>query len=107
MSPAPHLERLLLDSRSLLCDCHLRWLQAALAGANVTGAEGARCAHPEALKGRRVARVAQEDFTCEDFPKPYILKQPETQVIKGGSKEETDKTLALECHHFSSCYFNG
>ena len=29
--------------------------------------------------GRAVQGVAYESFTCDDFPKPYIIQQPETQ----------------------------
>jgi len=42
-----------LDSSSLLCDCHLRWLWA-WAAVRDGCCSRATCAHPEALKGRSV-----------------------------------------------------
>jgi Leucine-rich repeat (LRR) protein len=94
-SHLPRLQTLLLNSSSLLCDCNLRWLpQYAL----LTGLEGltAECAHPEALKGDRVAGIQPELFTCEDFPKPYILVEPETQIALRG------RDLTLYCRAAST-----
>ena len=94
-SHLPRLHNLLLNSSSLLCDCNLRWLpQFAL----LTDLEGitAECAHPEALKGQPVVAIQPEFFTCEDFPKPYILVEPETQIALRG------RDLTLYCRAAST-----
>uniref|UniRef100_A0A0K2ULZ3 Leucinerich repeats and immunoglobulinlike domains 3 [Chrysemys picta] n=1 Tax=Lepeophtheirus salmonis TaxID=72036 RepID=A0A0K2ULZ3_LEPSM len=78
------LKALKIDSKSFLCDCYLRWLPEFINLTHVMGFNQAVCAHPSSLKGRRVISVPIEYFTCEDFPKPYILQQPETQITLKG-----------------------
>ena len=89
------LTSLKLNSSSLLCDCNLRWFAQWV---NKTGLAGvsATCAHPEQLKGRPLAGVAAELFTCQDFPKPYILQEPESQVGLRGAE------LTLYCRAAST-----
>ena len=84
-----------MTSSSLLCDCNLRWLAEFV---NTTQAVGvtAVCAHPENLKDRPVTSVESEMFTCEDFPKPYILVEPESQIALRG------KDLTLYCRAAST-----
>ena len=89
-SELPHLQSLLLNSSSLLCDCNLRWLPEHARQTGLTGLS-AQCAHPESLKGRQVLDIKAELFTCEDFPKPYILVEPETQIALRG------RDLTLYC----------
>ena len=72
-----------VDSSSLLCDCNLRWFAQWVNSSAVRGV-AASCAHPEALKDRAVTSVAAEMFTCEDFPKPYILVEPRSQIALRG-----------------------
>ena len=36
------------------------------------------------IAGRAVQGVPYESFTCDDFPKPYIIQQPETQISLRG-----------------------
>ena len=83
------LESLTVDSESILCDCYLKWFPKWI---NETGISGcsATCAHPESLKGQVITSVPYEAYTCDDFPKPYILKQPKTQITLKGD----DLTLA-------------
>ena len=66
------LEEIKLDSEQILCDCKLNWFPRWI---NVTGIRGveARCAHPESLKARSILAIDFDSFTCDDFPKPYIL----------------------------------
>ena len=93
-SHCPRLEVVKMDSSSVLCDCYLKWFPRWLNDTGVTGCEAASCAHPENLKGRTIQTVAYESYTCDDFPKPYILQQPTTQV--GARGEEMASVFGLE-----------
>ncbi|XP_064175593.1 leucine-rich repeats and immunoglobulin-like domains protein 3 [Anguilla rostrata] len=84
-SQIKQLQELRLNTSSLLCDCQLRWLPAWVAERGFAPFINASCAHPLALKGRSVFGVRQEDFVCDDFPKPQITVQPETQSALRGS----------------------
>ena len=78
-----HLSRIMINSSSLLCDCHLRWLAQFI---NETGVEGVTgtCAHPESLKDRVVTSIDADSFTCQDFPKPYFQVEPKSQIALRG-----------------------
>ncbi|KAJ3612098.1 hypothetical protein NHX12_020375 [Muraenolepis orangiensis] len=66
------LEELHLNTSSLLCDCQIKWLPTWVAERSFLPYVNASCAHPQTLKGRN------------DFPKPQITVQPDTQsAIKG------------------------
>ncbi|XP_055761526.1 leucine-rich repeats and immunoglobulin-like domains protein 3 [Salvelinus fontinalis] len=73
------LEELHLNTSSLLCDCQLKWFPLWVAEQAFLPYVNASCAHPLMLKGKSVFTVRQEDFVCDDFPKPQITVQPETQ----------------------------
>uniref|UniRef100_A0A4W5RCU5 Leucine-rich repeats and immunoglobulin-like domains 3 n=1 Tax=Hucho hucho TaxID=62062 RepID=A0A4W5RCU5_9TELE len=73
------LSQLHLNTSSLLCDCQLKWFPLWVAEQAFQPYVNASCAHPLMLKGKRVFTVRQEDFVCDDFPKPQITVQPETQ----------------------------
>ncbi|XP_029901992.1 leucine-rich repeats and immunoglobulin-like domains protein 3 [Myripristis murdjan] len=78
------LDELRLNTSSLLCDCQLKWLPVWVAERDFLPHVNASCAHPQPLKGRSVFAVSQDEFVCDDFPKPQITVQPETQsAIKG------------------------
>ncbi|KAK6482431.1 leucine-rich repeats and immunoglobulin-like domains protein 3 [Huso huso] len=78
------LKELHLNTSSLLCDCQLKWLLQWVADNQFQPFINASCAHPQLLKGKSIFVVNQEDFVCDDFPKPQITVQPETQsAIKG------------------------
>ncbi|XP_053318993.1 leucine-rich repeats and immunoglobulin-like domains protein 3 [Spea bombifrons] len=80
------LQKLHLNTSSLLCDCQLKWLPQWLAENNFQPFVNASCAHPQGLKGRSIFSVSLEGFVCDDFPKPQITVQPETQsAIKGSN----------------------
>ncbi|XP_056158051.1 leucine-rich repeats and immunoglobulin-like domains protein 3, partial [Lampris incognitus] len=78
------LEELHLNTSSLLCDCQIKWLSPWVVEQAFLPYVNASCAHPQMLKGKSVFAVSQEEFVCDDFPKPQITVQPETQsAIKG------------------------
>uniref|UniRef100_A0A673FWF7 Leucine-rich repeats and immunoglobulin-like domains protein 3 n=1 Tax=Sinocyclocheilus rhinocerous TaxID=307959 RepID=A0A673FWF7_9TELE len=78
------LAELHLNTSSLLCDCQLKWFSPWVAEHAFLPLVNASCAHPHLLKGRSVFTVAHDEFVCDDFPKPQITVQPETQsAIKG------------------------
>ncbi|KAF7246498.1 Leucine-rich repeats and immunoglobulin-like domains protein 3 [Varanus komodoensis] len=80
------LKELYLNTSSLLCDCQLKWLPEWLVDNNFETFVNATCAHPQILKGRSVFAVSLDGFVCDDFPKPQITVQPETQsAIKGSN----------------------
>uniref|UniRef100_A0A8C5EIS6 Ig-like domain-containing protein n=1 Tax=Gouania willdenowi TaxID=441366 RepID=A0A8C5EIS6_GOUWI len=79
------LLELRLNTSSLLCDCQLKWLPVWVAEQTFQSCLNASCAHPQMLKGRSVFAVSQEEFVCDDFPKPQITVQPETQSALKGS----------------------
>uniref|UniRef100_A0AAQ4PIQ1 Leucine rich repeats and immunoglobulin like domains 3 n=1 Tax=Gasterosteus aculeatus aculeatus TaxID=481459 RepID=A0AAQ4PIQ1_GASAC len=78
------LQELRMNTSSLLCDCQLKWLPVWVAEQTFLPCVNASCAHPQMLKGRSLFAVSQEEFVCDDFPKPQITVQPETQsALKG------------------------
>uniref|UniRef100_A0A8D3D3E3 Ig-like domain-containing protein n=1 Tax=Scophthalmus maximus TaxID=52904 RepID=A0A8D3D3E3_SCOMX len=78
------MKNLRLNTSSLLCDCQLKWLPVWVAEQTFLPCVNASCAHPQMLKGRSMFAVSQEEFVCDDFPKPQITVQPETQsALKG------------------------
>ncbi|XP_037703140.1 leucine-rich repeats and immunoglobulin-like domains protein 3 isoform X2 [Choloepus didactylus] len=80
------LQQFHLNTSSLLCDCQLKWLPQWVAENNFQSFVNASCAHPQLLKGRSIFAVSPDDFVCDDFPKPQITVQPETQsAIKGSN----------------------
>ena len=89
------LARFKVDSPSLLCDCNLRWFAEWVNTTEVRGVT-ATCAHPESLKDMKVTSIESELFTCEDFPKPYILVEPKSQIALRG------KDLSLHCRAAST-----
>nr|XP_033814584.1 leucine-rich repeats and immunoglobulin-like domains protein 3 isoform X1 [Geotrypetes seraphini] len=80
------LQELHLVTSSLLCDCQLKWLPQWIAENNFQAFINATCAHPQLLKERSIFAISPEGFVCDDFPKPQITVQPETQsAIKGSN----------------------
>ncbi|KAM9771564.1 leucine-rich repeats and immunoglobulin-like domains protein 3 [Syngnathus typhle] len=84
-SQMKNLQELRLNTSSLLCDCQLKWLPVWVAEQTFLPSVNASCAHPQMLKGRSVFAVGPEEFVCDDFPKPQITIQPETQSALKGS----------------------
>ncbi|XP_061663502.1 leucine-rich repeats and immunoglobulin-like domains protein 3 [Syngnathoides biaculeatus] len=85
-SQMKNLKELRLNTSSLLCDCQLKWLPVWVAEQTFLPCINASCAHPQMLKGRSVFAVGPEEFVCDDFPKPQITIQPETQsALKGAN----------------------
>ncbi|XP_021121356.1 leucine-rich repeats and immunoglobulin-like domains protein 2 isoform X2 [Heterocephalus glaber] len=79
-----HLKELILNTSSLLCDCHLKWLLQWLVDNNLHHSVNVSCAHPEWLAGESILNVDLEDFVCDDFLKPQIRIHPETTVALRG-----------------------
>lgn len=79
------LQELHLNTSSLLCDCQLKWLPQWVTENNFQTFVNTSCAHPQLLKGRSIFAVSPDDFVCDDFPKPQITVQPETQSAIRGS----------------------
>ncbi|XP_015450968.1 leucine-rich repeats and immunoglobulin-like domains protein 2 isoform X3 [Pteropus alecto] len=79
------LKELILNTNSLLCDCHLKWLLQWLVDKNFEHAVNVSCAHPEWLAGQSILNVDLKDFVCDDFLKPQIRMHPETTVALRGS----------------------
>ncbi|KAL4659387.1 leucine-rich repeats and immunoglobulin-like domains protein 3 [Arapaima gigas] len=84
-SQMKQLEELHLNTSSLLCDCQLKWLPPWVAERRFAPFINASCAHPQTLKGKSVFAVGHDEFVCDDFPKPQITVQPETQSAIRGS----------------------
>ncbi|KAK3605813.1 hypothetical protein CHS0354_002430 [Potamilus streckersoni] len=81
----PGLRELYFNSSSLLCDCQLSWLPMWLRDNNFERSVLAKCSHPESLKGKSIFTVDSNDFKCEGhYPKPVIIKNPQTQMILKG-----------------------
>ncbi|XP_072408027.1 leucine-rich repeats and immunoglobulin-like domains protein 3 isoform X1 [Chiloscyllium punctatum] len=74
------LHELYLNTTSLLCDCQLKWLHQWVTDNGFQPFINASCAHPQWLKGKSIFATKPEDFVCDDFPKPEIIEQPETQA---------------------------
>ncbi|XP_053562631.1 leucine-rich repeats and immunoglobulin-like domains protein 2 [Bombina bombina] len=78
------IQELILNTSNLLCDCHLKWLPQWLTESGLQKSVNVSCAHPEWLAGRSLLNVDQEDFICDNFPKPQIKIHPDTtDALKG------------------------
>nr|XP_057911496.1 leucine-rich repeats and immunoglobulin-like domains protein 2 [Doryrhamphus excisus] len=78
------LKVFILNTSSLLCDCHMQWLGPWLSNSHFQLPVSAICAHPANLLGRSVLSISPVDFVCDDFPKPWIVTHPETSVVLRG-----------------------
>lgn len=79
-----HLKGLVLNTSSLLCDCHLKWLLQWLVDNNFHHSVNVSCAHPEWLAGQSILNVDLKDFVCDDFLKPQIRTHPESTIALRG-----------------------
>ncbi|XP_012500036.1 PREDICTED: leucine-rich repeats and immunoglobulin-like domains protein 2 [Propithecus coquereli] len=79
-----HLKELILNTSSLLCDCHLKWLLQWLVDNNFQHSVNVSCAHPEWLAGQSILNVDLKDFVCDDFLKPQMRTHPENTVALRG-----------------------
>uniref|UniRef100_A0A3Q3WQL5 Ig-like domain-containing protein n=1 Tax=Mola mola TaxID=94237 RepID=A0A3Q3WQL5_MOLML len=77
--------KVILNTSSLLCDCHMQWLGPWLTDSHFQQSVSAVCAHPASLLGRNVLSISPEVFVCDDFPKPQITTHPETTVALRGN----------------------
>lgn len=53
-----------LNTSSLLCDCHMQWLGPWLIDNQFQESVSAVCAHPTSLLGRSVQSINLEEFVC-------------------------------------------
>ncbi|XP_072625156.1 leucine-rich repeats and immunoglobulin-like domains protein 2 isoform X9 [Canis lupus baileyi] len=90
------LKELILNTSSLLCDCHLKWLLQWLVDNNFQHSVNVSCAHPEWLAGQSILNVDLKDFVCDDFLKPQIKMHPETTIALRGTN------VTLTCSAVSS-----
>uniref|UniRef100_A0A8C6WZ86 Leucine-rich repeats and immunoglobulin-like domains 2 n=1 Tax=Neogobius melanostomus TaxID=47308 RepID=A0A8C6WZ86_9GOBI len=79
------LNTLILNTSSLLCDCHMQWLASWLTDKPFQQSVSAVCAHPATLLGQSVLDISPDHFVCDDFPKPHITVHPETSVALRGN----------------------
>ncbi|XP_067284670.1 leucine-rich repeats and immunoglobulin-like domains protein 3 [Pseudorasbora parva] len=79
------LTELHLNTSSLLCDCQLKWFPPWVSEQALLPLLNSSCAHPLLLKGKSIFTIAPDEFVCDDFPKPQITVQPETQSAIRGS----------------------
>ncbi|XP_060897096.1 leucine-rich repeats and immunoglobulin-like domains protein 2 [Labrus mixtus] len=79
------LKVFVLNTSSLLCDCHMQWLGPWLTDSPFLQSVSAICAHPASLLDRSVLSISPEEFVCDDFPKPHITTHPETSVALRGN----------------------
>ncbi|XP_057649344.1 leucine-rich repeats and immunoglobulin-like domains protein 2 isoform X2 [Chionomys nivalis] len=91
-----HLKELVLNTNSLLCDCHLKWLLQWLVDNNFHHSVNVSCAHPEWLAGQSILNVDLSDFVCDDFLKPQMRTHPESTVALRGAN------VTLTCTAVSS-----
>ncbi|XP_062960502.1 leucine-rich repeats and immunoglobulin-like domains protein 2 isoform X4 [Cynocephalus volans] len=77
-----HLKELILNTSSLLCDCHLKWFLQWLVDNNFERSVNVSCAHPEWLAGQSILNVDLKDFVCE---MPSFLKTPMDLTIRTGA----------------------
>ncbi|XP_050013497.1 leucine-rich repeats and immunoglobulin-like domains protein 2 isoform X3 [Alexandromys fortis] len=91
-----HLKELVLNTNSLLCDCHLKWLLQWLVDNNFHHSVNVSCAHPELLAGQSILNVDLRDFVCDDFLKPQMRTHPESTVALRGAN------VTLTCTAVSS-----
>lgn len=54
----------ILNTSSLLCDCHMQWLGPWLTDSHFQQSVSAVCAHPASLLGRNVLSISPEVFVC-------------------------------------------
>nr|XP_023690900.1 leucine-rich repeats and immunoglobulin-like domains protein 2 [Paramormyrops kingsleyae] len=90
------LKELLLNTSSLLCDCHLQWLAQWLTKHGFQQSVTAVCSHPAGLLDRSILSLMPEQLVCDDFPTPQITAHPETSVALRGTN------VTLSCRAISS-----
>uniref|UniRef100_A0AAV2M781 Ig-like domain-containing protein n=1 Tax=Knipowitschia caucasica TaxID=637954 RepID=A0AAV2M781_KNICA len=79
------LKVFVLNTSSLLCDCHMQWLPPWLLDKPFQTSVFAVCAHPANLLGQSVLTISQDSFVCDDYPKPHIMTHPDTLVALRGN----------------------
>ncbi|KAJ8665425.1 hypothetical protein QAD02_007087, partial [Eretmocerus hayati] len=84
-SMASTLTNLKLNTTSLFCDCGLQWLSIWLRTKRFSDTK-AQCGYPHWLRGMSLTQLHHVNFTCDEFPKPRIIEEPESKLsIRGDS----------------------
>ncbi|GAB0092093.1 hypothetical protein DMENIID0001_070550 [Sergentomyia squamirostris] len=96
LKPLHDLKTLLVNTTSLLCNCHLRWLHTWLTDHPNTVTGMTVCNLPPSLHGRSLIDVNPTTLICSDNPQPVIITQPLGQVVSKGNN------VTLECRAKSS-----
>lgn len=94
--PLKNLEQLRFNSTNFLCDCLLSWLPVWLQGTGFQVSVHGQCAHPETFRGQNILEVNGSSFKCDDFARPVIKKDPQSQIAL------RDGTLNFTCVAVSS-----
>lgn len=77
------LRTLKMNTGALVCDCGLQWLSMWLREHPYSEAE-LHCGYPHWLQGMSLTQLHHANFTCDEYPKPRIIKEPASQMsIKG------------------------
>ncbi|KAI1289583.1 Leucine-rich repeats and immunoglobulin-like domains protein 3 [Halotydeus destructor] len=82
-----NIQELKINSTSFLCDCKLRWLVLWVKVMTSTHRDvvEAICGYPIEQKGAPLLELNPDELKCDDFPKPYIMEEPQTQIVLKGS----------------------
>lgn len=74
------LRELLITSKSLLCDCNLKWFHNWLERKSVILGKPV-CNYPVWLRGKYLLDLGVNNFTCNDSPKPKIIEEPPHKLL--------------------------
>jgi Leucine-rich repeat (LRR) protein len=68
------LQELRLNTTDLLCDCTLKWLPIWLKSWSAQHLMNeSKCKHPKWLINKSLLEANPEEFTCQDYLKPYLI----------------------------------
>lgn len=73
---------LLLNTSSMVCDCHLSWLSEWLESTSIDlSGVHATCKYPPSEAGVAIHNIAKLDLPCDHSPRPFILGSPEERIV--------------------------
>lgn len=92
----PYLSVLsVLNTSSLLCDCHMQWLGPWLTDSQFQQSVSAICAHPVSLLGRNVLSLSSEEFVCGQSHSLFLYIVP--SMIQYMSSSVTRVDSVCQC----------
>ena len=68
------LRALMIDSEDFLCDCNLIWFSSMLKKIQSPSNDNNQCHYPPNLRGQNLLEVKHEQLTCDQNPKPVLIK---------------------------------